>query len=227
MSCVRLRSVTKEYMLGKALVPALRGVTLDIDRGELVCVAGPSGSGKTTLLHLMGCLDNPTAGELTVLDKNVAEMSDGEACRMRGTRIGFIFQSFSLIEVLSVFENVEYPLLLHGWPVGGRRERVEEVLAHLGLKDLAKRRPTQLSGGQRQRVAIARALAPNPDLILADEPTANLDSTTGHDVIDWLSRLNGEYGITIVFASHDPKIISAARRNINIVDGLIASDVTL
>jgi len=218
---IQLQSVTKEYMLGKTTVHALRGISLKIEQGEFVALVGPSGSGKSTALHILGALDRPTSGEVWIQDTPVANMSDKQLARLRRERIGFIFQSFNLIPVLSVYGNVEFPLLLMKVPKHERRERVMTTLTQVGLQDRAKHKTEELSGGQRQRVAIARALVTNPSIILSDEPTANLDSKTGAAIIDLMEELNEGNQVTLVFATHDESIVSRAKRIVPILDGQI------
>jgi len=220
---IQLQSVTKEYMLGKTTVHALRGISLKIEQGEFVAMVGPSGSGKSTTLHILGALDRPTSGEVWIQDTPVANMSDKQLARLRRERIGFIFQSFNLIPVLSVYGNVEFPLLLMNVPKHERRERVMSTLTQVGLQDRAKHTTEELSGGQRQRVAIARALVTNPSIILSDEPTANLDSKTGAAIIDLMEELNEGNQVTLVFATHDESIVSRAKRIIHILDGQIVN----
>jgi putative ABC transport system ATP-binding protein len=223
-SIVTVRNVKREYQQGEVTVKALRGVDLDIKEGEFTALMGPSGSGKTTLLNMIGALDKPTDGEVTVDGHALSKMSRGELSDLRMNRIGFIFQSYNLLPVLTALENAEFVLQLQGMAKGPRRERVLQTLADVGLQGLENRRPNQLSGGQRQRVAVARAIAGKPALVLADEPTANLDSTTGHELIDLMKKLNAEHGITFVFATHDPKVLDAAKRVVRLVDGQIAED---
>lgn len=218
---VSMRSVCKDYALGQTTVAALKDVNLDIAQGEFVALMGPSGSGKSTLLNLMGALDRPTCGEIKVEGQAVNELGDEELARIRRERIGFIFQSFNLIPVLSVFGNVEMPLVLQNIPKKMRKEKVDAMLERVGLADRAHHKTEELSGGQRQRVAIARALVTDPSIILSDEPTANLDSRTGQEILDLMRRLNDERLVTLVFATHDQKIVSYARRVVSIRDGRI------
>lgn len=218
---IQMTSVTKEYKLGKTVVNALRGVSLKIDQGEFVALVGPSGSGKSTALHILGALDKPTSGDVRINEIPVTQMNDKQLARLRRENIGFIFQSFNLIPVLSVYDNVEFPLLLMKTPKEERRERVMGTLKCVGLEDRAKHKTEELSGGQRQRVAIARALVTKPGIILSDEPTANLDSKTGKAVIDLMQKLNEEQHVTLVFATHDGSIMVRAKRIIHILDGAI------
>jgi putative ABC transport system ATP-binding protein len=219
---VTVTEVSKTYRLGQVLVTALAGVSLAVKVGEFLAVAGPSGSGKTTLLNLIGCLDTPTSGEIAIDGEAIGGLSAGRRADLRARKLGFVFQTFNLIPVLTAWENVEYPLLLQ------RRRadvaaRVQAALEHVGLADRARHRPTELSGGQQQRVAIARALVTEPALVLADEPTANLDSRTGHEIVELMRRLNRERGTTFVFSTHDPRIVNAADRVLEISDGRLQS----
>jgi putative ABC transport system ATP-binding protein len=215
---VSVRDVTKTYRLGQVTVTALDGVSLNVKAGEFLAVAGPSGSGKTTLLNLIGCLDTPTSGEIAIDGEAIGGLSSGRRADLRARKLGFIFQTFNLIPVLTAWENVEYPLLLQRRP-GDAAGRVRTALAQVGLADRARHRPPELSGGQQQRVAIARALVTEPALVLADEPTANLDSRTGQEIVDLMRRLNRERGTTFVFSTHDPRNVNAADRVIEISDG--------
>ncbi len=211
----------KSYRLGRTEVPALRGVDFRLDPGEFVVVAGPSGSGKSTLLNLLGCLDDPDAGSILVEGRDVASLSASERTRLRRRRLGFVFQAFHLLPVLSAFENVEYPLLIDGVAREERRVRATAALAAVGLHNRLDHRPDQLSGGERQRVAVARALVHDPVLVLADEPTANLDSTTGGAVVDLLTRLNAERRVSFLLATHDPAIMRRAPRVVGLSDGRV------
>jgi len=215
---VAVEHVSKTYRLGKVDVVALDDVSFAVAAGEFVAIAGPSGSGKTTLLNLIGCLDTPTAGEIRIDGEAVSVLSAGRRADLRARKLGFVFQTFNLIPVLTAWENVEYPLLIHPRD-GERRARVGTALAQVGLQDRARHRPPELSGGQQQRVAIARALVGEPALVLADEPTANLDSATGRDIIELMRRLNRERAVTFVFSTHDARIMSAADRVLDISDG--------
>ena len=218
MDRVAVQNVTKTYRLGKLTVTALAGVSLTVKAGEFLAVAGPSGSGKTTLLNLIGCLDTPTAGEIAIDGEPVSALSPGRRADLRARKLGFVFQTFNLIPVLTAYENVEYPLLIHRRG-GDVATRVRAALEQVGLADRARHRPSELSGGQQQRVAVARALVAEPALVLADEPTANLDSHTGHEIIELMRRLNREHGSTFVFSTHDPRIMQAADRVLEISDG--------
>jgi putative ABC transport system ATP-binding protein len=224
MSIVSVRNVSKDYMLGKTVVPALRDVSLEVEQGEFLSIAGPSGSGKTTLLNLVGCVDTPTSGTVLVNGQDTAKLAERALTDLRLRTIGFIFQSFNLVSVLSVFQNVEFPLLLQGaLSKPERRGRVLDLLEAVGLGEHARHRPSELSGGQRQRVAIARALVTRPRLVLADEPTANLDSQTGANIIDLMREMNRRDGTTFVFSTHDPKVMSHANAIVRIADGRIAA----
>ena len=221
---VEATGLERRYRLGRIDVPALRGVDFRLERGESVVVAGPSGSGKSTLLNLLGCLDEPDAGRVSFEGRDLSRATAAEKTRLRRRRLGFVFQSFHLIPVLSALENVDYPLLIDGVSRPIRRERAEAALAAVGLADRLGHRPDQLSGGERQRVAIARALVHDPVLVFADEPTANLDSRTGAAVVDLLSKLNAERGVSFVLATHDPAIMERAARIVRLADGRIADD---
>ena len=213
-----VKDASKSYKLGKVTVQALAGVSLTVEPGEFLAIAGPSGSGKTTLLNLIGCLDTPSSGEIEIDGQPVAKLSSGQRADLRARKIGFIFQTFNLIPVLTAEENVEYPLLLRK-RTPDHRQRMHRALSQVGLADRARHRPPALSGGQQQRVAIARALVSEPALVLAYEPTANLDSHTGHEIIQLMRQLNREHGTTFVFSTHDPRIMKAADRVLEISDG--------
>ncbi len=223
---IKLEGVKKDYPLGKTTVHALKNISLSIEEGEFSVIAGPSGSGKTTLLNLMGLLDHPTEGKILFEGNDVSKISDSDATRLRKTRIGFIFQTFNLIPVLTAFENVELPLILKGVHSRERKKTALKIMEGAGISDIAKHRPDELSGGQRQRVAIARALVGNPDVVFADEPTANLDSETGSQIIRLMEKLNQIEEVTFVFSTHDVRIISLAKRKVELRDGEIVSDVT-
>jgi len=224
MEVAKIENVTRTFKIGKVETLALRGVSQSFESGEFTALVGPSGSGNTTLLQMLGCLDQPTSGRVFINSKDVATLNRNQRADMRRGTIGFIFQFFALIPTLTAYENVEMPLLLNGHSSKERRERVMELLKAVDLTDRANNRPDQLSGGQQQRVAVARALAPKPTLILADEPTANLDTENGRQVMDIMQRLNKETGVTFVFATHDPRVISYARRVVTLHDGLIEKD---
>ena len=223
MDVVRIENVTRVYAVGKLETHALRGVSLSIEPGEFTALVGPSGSGKTTLLQLMGCLDQPTTGQVVLNGQDVSRLNRNQRADMRRSTIGFVFQFFALIPTLTAYENVEMPLLLAGKPPEDRRARVQQLLNSVGLADRAAHRPDQLSGGEQQRVAVARALASAPSLILADEPTANLDTANGEQVMVTMTRLNKETGVTFVFATHDPRVVKFARRVVTLQDGLVVN----
>ena len=224
MEVTKIDNVTRTFKVGKVETQALRGVSLSISSGEFTALVGPSGSGKTTLLQLIGCLDQPTGGKVFITGKDVSRLSRNARADMRRGTLGFIFQFFALIPTLTAYENVEMPLLLAGKKLSERRERVKYLLEAVNLTDRAHHRPDQLSGGQQQRVAIARALATSPALILADEPTANLDTANGKQVMETMARINQETGVTFVFATHDPRVISYARRVVRLQDGVIVEN---
>jgi putative ABC transport system ATP-binding protein len=219
MEVAKLTGVTRVYTIGEVETHALRGINLSIGEGEFTTLVGPSGSGKTTLLQLIGCLDKPTSGKVFINNEDATSMNRNQRADLRKGTIGFIFQFFALVPTLTAYENVELPLLLIGQR--NHKGRVMELLDAVGLVDWAKHRPDQLSGGQQQRVAVARALATSPSMILADEPTANLDTENGEQVMDIMAKLNKETGTTFVFATHDPRVIKYARRVVTLVDGLI------
>jgi putative ABC transport system ATP-binding protein len=221
---IRLTNVSKSYRLGKVGVRALENVDLDIARGDFLALAGPSGSGKTTLLNLVGCIDKPDAGRIVIDGVDVTAVPLHRLAATRRDALGFIFQTFNLIPVLTAYENVEYPLLLQNVSRRERDARVRRWLDQVGIAPQAKQRPDQLSGGQRQRVAIARAMVGEPKLVLADEPTANLDSDTAAHILDLLAKLNAETGTTFVFATHDPAVMSRAARCVRLRDGRVASE---
>lgn len=221
-SVVRIERVFKEYLLGEQTVRALNDITLAIEPGVFLAISGPSGSGKTTLLNLIGCIDRPSSGDIYINEQNVSHKSPNELADLRARSIGFIFQTFNLLPVLSAAENVEYPLLRRkDLSAADRKRRVEYFLGIVGLGQYANNRPNQLSGGQRQRVAIARALAVKPAIVLADEPTANLDKTTGIEILKLMKKINEHLGTTFIFSTHDQKVIDHANRLIKIEDGSI------
>ena len=221
---VRLEGVTKVYGDGQVAVPALRGIDLVIAPGEFTAMAGPSGSGKSTLLNLIGGLDRATAGRVEVDGKDLERLGVAALSRLRRDRLGFVFQSFNLIPVLTALENAEYVLMLQGVPLGERRERVRALLAEVGLGGLEDRFPRELSGGQQQRVAIARAIVSEPALVLADEPTANVDSVTGGALLDLMHGLHETKGITFLFSTHDRTVMTRAERLLRLKDGRIVAD---
>ena len=227
MAIVRLEKVQKEYALGKVSVPALRGVDLSIEKGDFVSIAGPSGSGKTTMLNLIGCIDTPTDGEVYIDNQPVSGLSDKNLTKLRHQSIGFIFQTFNLIPVLNIYENIEFPLLLGKNSLSGAetREWIMHIIEEVGLGDRLKHRPNELSGGQRQRVAIARALVTKPQIVLADEPTANLDSNTSLKIIELMQTINRQEKTTFIFSTHDPMIVDLVSHVIRLHDGRIKSSV--
>jgi putative ABC transport system ATP-binding protein len=223
VASVRLEEVAKDYQLGRTCVPALRDVSLAVEPGEFMAVAGPSGSGKSTLLNLVGCLDQPTSGRVLIGGVDVATLRDDALSDLRGRTIGFIFQTFNLIPVLSALENVEFPLLVRQARVERRRARARaaRALAEVGLAGFERHRPDELSGGQRQRVAVARALVTDPAIVLADEPTANLDSITGEAIVDLMLQINRRDGTTFIFSTHDPRVMAQAQRVVRLADGRV------
>ena len=223
---VDVRDVHKTYHETKVPVKALRGVTIQIEQGEFTAIVGPSGSGKTTLLNIIGGLDRPTEGQVLVDETDLSKLSDNQLIDFRKTHIGFVFQSYNLIPVLTAKENVEFVMLLQKVTKEKRDQRTTELMEAVGLGDRLNNRPTELSGGQQQRVAVARALAPKPAFVLADEPTANLDSASTANLLDIMARLNREEEMTFVFSTHDQRVIDRARRVITIEDGRVLSDVT-
>jgi len=224
MTVVKAENVVKDYGLNDQTVHALRGVNLEFQGGEFTAIAGPSGSGKSTFLHLIGCLDTLTSGDIIVGGSNTANMTRNQLAFLRRQSIGFIFQAYNLIPVLSVEENISFPLTLMGIDSKEIKERTSAVLRDVGLEGMAKRRPKEMSGGQQQRVAIARALVKKPAIILADEPTANLDSTIGREILELMLKLNKAEGTTFIFSTHDQMVMDYARRLVRIRDGQIESD---
>ena len=222
MSLITAHNLTKRYRTGDVVVEAVRGVSFIIETASFACFVGPSGSGKTTLLNMIGCLDPPSEGSMTVAGVDVTTLSHRVAADFRGTHLGFVFQDFNLIPVLTAYENIEYPLIMvQKWPAAKRRERVRSLLEAVGIAEQADKRPDQLSGGQKQRVAVARALVTGPQLVLADEPTANLDHDTAYRIIGLMKKLRDEYGTTFVFSTHDPKIMGEAEETFVLEDGLL------
>ncbi len=224
MEVTKVTNATRIFKIGEVETKALRGVSLSIENGEFTALVGPSGSGKTTLLQLIGLLDKPTSGSVFINGQDATNLNRNQRADLRKNAIGFVFQFFALIPTLTAYENVEMPLLLNGTKATQRKARANEVLEAVGLSDRAHHRPDQLSGGQQQRVAVARALATNPKLILADEPTANLDTENGKQVMDIMAKLNKETGVTFVFATHDPRVIKYAQRVVTLRDGLIVEN---
>jgi len=218
---IKINNLKKDYHLGKTIVHALRGVDLQVENGEFLSVAGPSGSGKTTLLNLIGCIDKPTEGSIHFEGEEVTDIKDVDATLLRRHKIGFVFQTFNLVPVLTAYENVELPLLLRDSKRDKHQERIMNLLGKVGIAEYARHRPEELSGGQRQRVSIARALVTEPTLVLADEPTANIDQETGLKIIDIMLEMNKELGTTFVFSTHDPKVMAEASRKVELVDGRI------
>ena len=225
MSIVELTDIWKTYKMGQVDVHALRGISLSIEQGEMVAIMGPSGSGKSTMLNLLGCLDRPTLGRYLLAGRDVSELDDDELSEVRAGRLGFIFQSYNLIPQLNVIENIEVPLYYQGLSETESFERAAELAAEVGLGDRANHLPTELSGGQQQRVAIARALANRPAIVLADEPTGNLDSHTGAEILELLSSLNKE-GVTLVLVTHDPAVGAICHRVIDMMDGHLTEQNT-
>jgi len=227
MALVTARNLRKTYDAGEIQVEAIRGATFTIEPASFVSFVGPSGSGKSTLLNMIGCLDPPTGGTLTVAGQDVSLLDAKEAAKFRGKHIGFIFQDFNLIPVLTVFENIEYPLqMVQNWPAKERQGRVGKLLAAVGMQDQAHKYPNQISGGQKQRVAVARALVTQAELVLADEPTANLDRDTALRIITLMKEMRDEFGTTFIFSTHDPKIVRNAETVLSVEDGVVftASD---
>jgi putative ABC transport system ATP-binding protein len=221
---VELRDVTRIYQQGSVAVHALRGLSMTVEKGEFTALCGPSGSGKTTTLNLIGALDTPTGGSVTLEGRDLGGLNRRELSALRRDRIGFVFQAYNLMPVLTAYENAELVLWVQGKPVEKRRQRVMDLLAEVGLEGLEDRKPTELSGGQQQRVAIARAIASDPAVVLADEPTANVDSETAAMLLDIMEKLNREHGVTFLFSTHDPQVMERATRVVRLVDGKIADD---
>jgi len=225
MDLIRAVDLGRTYRVGEIDVPAVRGARYSIERGAFVAFVGPSGSGKSTLLNMMGCLDRPTSGKLYVLDTDVGALTRRAAADFRGRHIGFVFQDFNLIPVLTVYENIEYPLIMvQNWPEARRRRQVMRLIEAVDMVGQAHKRPDQISGGQKQRVAIARALATDPELVLADEPTANLDRDTAARIIRLMKKMRDELGTTFVFSTHDPRIMDEAEVTYRVEDGRVRAD---
>ncbi len=226
MSLVLAQGLTKTYRAGDVEVPAIKGADFAIAPASFVAFVGPSGSGKSTLLNMIGCLDHPTGGRLSVLGTDITRLDRRAAADFRGRNIGFIFQDFNLVPVLTAYENIEYPLIMvqgtsGKWPAAQRREQVMRLLKAVGMESQADKRPDQMSGGQKQRVAVARALVSNAKMVLADEPTANLDHATAHHVIDLMKQMRDEFGTTFIFSTHDPKIMAEAETTYTLEDGRV------
>jgi putative ABC transport system ATP-binding protein len=224
MGIIKIEKAGKNFSLGKIIINALKGVSLEIGKGEFMAIVGPSGSGKSTLLNLIGCIERPSSGTVIIDGTDIGSLSPDELAEIRSSRLGFIFQSFNLLPVLTVAENVEYPLHLRGGEKRTRAEKVAGVLKEVGLERFSSHKPAELSGGQRQRVAIARALVGSPSIILADEPTANLDHRTGEEILNLMKDINRKLGTTFVFSTHDPKIMNIADRTVELRDGEITFD---
>jgi putative ABC transport system ATP-binding protein len=224
MTIIQLENVIKTYRVGAVATRALNGITLDFQAGEFTALVGPSGSGKTTLLQIIGCLDRPDSGAVRINGQDVTRLNANQRADLRREKIGFIFQFFALVPVLNAYENVELPLLLSGVPAAERRQRVLALLESVGLSDRLHHRPDQMSGGEQQRVAIARALAPRPLLVLADEPTANLDTANGRQAMEIMKKLNEQTGTAFIFATHDPRVMAFARRVVKLQDGRVVDD---
>ena len=222
---IKVTDLHKTYDETKVPVHALRGTNLEVHRGEFTAIVGPSGCGKTTLLNIIGGLDQPSSGNVEVGGKDISKFSDNQLIDFRQHNIGFVFQSYNLIPVLTAYENVEFVMLLQNRPKAERKQRVEQLLEEVGISDKMHHRPTELSGGQQQRVAVARALASKPQFVLADEPTANLDSHSTSDLLDLMHKLNKEENMTFVFSTHDQRVIDKASRVVTLVDGVVDSDI--
>ena len=222
MPLVEAHKLSKDYIAGEITVKAIRAIDFAIEPGAFVSFVGPSGSGKSTLLNMIGCLDPPTGGTLTVAGQDVTRLGSKQSAKFRGDHIGFIFQDFNLIPVLTVFENIEYPLqMVQNWPPAKRRKRVQELLEAVDMADQGHKFPSQISGGQKQRVAVARALVTNAKLVLADEPTANLDRKTANRIIALMKEMRDEFGTTFIFSTHDPRVVENAEIIFNLEDGLL------
>lgn len=223
MSLLHLKGITKEYRLGKTTVRALRGLDLDIEAGEIVAIMGPSGSGKSTLMHVLGALDVPTSGQALIDGQDLQALKERQLVALRGRRVGFVFQTFNLIHTLSAQRNVELPMIFQGISRRERARRARDLLIRVGLSERVHHKPSELSGGERQRVAVARALANEPEIILADEPTGNLDTESGRSILELLRNLSVEDGKTVILVTHDPEAAAIADRTIRLRDGVVAS----
>ncbi len=224
MALLELRGVTKDYELGKTVVRALRGLDLEVRKGEIVAIMGPSGSGKSTLMHILGALDTPTGGEATIDGQDLQRLKERQLVTLRGKRVGFVFQTFNLIQTLSAQRNVELPMIFQGTPKRARHRRARDLLEKVGLGDRVRHKPNELSGGERQRVAIARALANDPEIILADEPTGNLDTETGEPILALLRELSRRDGKTVILVTHDPDAAAIADRIVRLRDGCVSAE---
>lgn len=224
MSLLEVKNIHKTYLTGKMKTPALRGATLSIDKGEFTAIVGPSGSGKTTLLNMIGGLDTPDDGKIFLGNREITGLPQSKLSDIRLHKIGFVFQAYNLIPVLTALENVEYVMLLQGVSAKERREKSEAILTEVGLKEMIHKRPNEMSGGQQQRVAVARAIVSEPMLILADEPTANLDSKTSGDLLDMMRKMNDEKGVTFIFSTHDKMVMERAKRVVTLHDGIVHTD---
>lgn len=224
MALIEASNISKNYQTGDIQVPALNGVSFSIDKGAFAAFVGPSGSGKSTILNILGCLDHPSGGKIVIDGTDTGKLDRNTAATFRGDHLGFIFQDFNLVPVLTAYENVEYPLLMvQGWPADKRRERVTAMLEAVGMKEQMHKRPDQMSGGQKQRVAVARALVGEPKLVLADEPTANLDHDTAYMILNLMKKMRDELGTTFIFSTHDPKIMGEAEVTFTLEDGHLAA----
>ena len=223
MTLLKMQGITKEYKLGKTVVRALRGLDMEIASGEIVAIMGPSGSGKSTLMHILGALDTPTSGTATVGGADLAKLRESQLVTLRGKKVGFVFQTFNLVQTLSALQNVELPMIFQGLPRSERTRRAKDLLARVGLADRIRHKPSELSGGERQRVAVARALANNPEIILADEPTGNLDTDSGAAILSLLKDLSDRDGKTVILVSHDPEAAEIADRIVKLRDGCVSS----
>ena len=221
MPIIKLENINKDYRLGKVILPALKNINLTVEEGEFLALAGPSGSGKTTCLNIIGCIDSPTSGKVLIDEEDIADLSSDELAEIRAAKIGFIFQNFNLLPVLTALENVEYPLLNQDFPESEKRALAEVALEHVGLLKFARHKPMELSGGQQQRVAVARAIVGEPRVVLADEPTANLDHKTGEDILDLMKKINRDKKTTFIFFTHDQMIMDRADRVVHLWDGEI------
>jgi len=225
MPLLDLKGITKEYKLGKTIVRALRGLDLNIEEGEIVAIMGPSGSGKSTLMHIVGALDTPTGGTAILDGQDLQQLKERQLVTLRGKKVGFVFQTFNLIQTLSAQQNVELPMIFQGIRKGERARRAKELLSKVGLADRVRHRPNELSGGERQRVAIARALANDPEIILADEPTGNLDSESGAPILALLKKLSTDDGRTVIIVTHDPDATAIADRIVRLRDGCVVEEM--